>query len=90
MKQGRVQAIPPRLQAALKLYLERRKGERAVSIADMIRRTRIVFPDLAQSDDELELMISREIIKFGGSIAFDRSIIERPPAMRAHQALGRH
>ncbi len=72
MEQGTSRGAPRRLRAALKSYLEHRQSDRLVSIADMIRRTRIAMPDINLSDDELEQVIAREVVKYGGCIAFDR------------------
>jgi hypothetical protein len=89
MKQGSARAAPRRLRSALRSYLERRQSDRPISIADMIRRTRIALPDIHLSDDELEQVIAREIVRCGGDIAFDRRNLDWLSAPNVSQALGR-
>jgi hypothetical protein len=55
----------------------------------MIRRTRIALPDIRLSDDELEQVIAREIVRCGGDIAFDRRNSDWLSASNVRQALDR-
>ncbi|UUP16706.1 hypothetical protein [Nitratireductor thuwali] len=64
--------VPPALKQALQEFLQRRRSDRPVSIADMMQRTRYALPDLALTDDELERAIAEEIVDRHGNIAFDR------------------